>query len=97
MKNEITDIITELENSSQLNVDGIRELIRPLVAVMPEMTEGLYNSLDNETNTLGVIMALKRIQTRYEESSPLYKLKVGLRNCTVWMGEHRAQTSYRVL
>ena len=69
----LTDVMEYLEDS-QLNYLSIREALRPLFYTMPSFVTDLYNSLDWNSNTVGVSMKLKEIQEQYQQSSILYKL-----------------------
>lgn len=69
----LTDVIEYIEDS-QLNYLSIRKAVKPLMYTMPSFVTNLYNSLDWNSNTVGVSMKLKEIQEQYEQSGLLYKL-----------------------
>ena len=88
---EIGDVIQILENDPQLNAKGIKKAIEPLRYVMPFSIGPLYHTLDDQANTTGVVMSLKKIQEEYNNSSWLKK------SFQSWFGEYMKLQEYNAI
>jgi len=86
---KIEDVIKKLENDPQLNAKGIKHAIEPLRYVMPLSVGTLYHGLDDQANTTGVVMSLKKIQEEYNNLSCIGKFFEG------FLGEYIRLQQYR--